>query len=430
MIRYLAIALTIVITSFYYFPVIFSVFPIANTKLILASVGLVLLGVELAKSKSGIFNKDLLVLSVYASIFSLVCLFSVVWNNTTDYAYASYIVSMWVWLSGAYVISRVIKLLHGLVSFNVLCHYLIIVCVIQCFLALAIDMNSAFKTVVDTYILQDQEFLNKVNRLYGIGAMLDTAGIRFSVVLVLLSALITGNIGKNRNTMLYLYFIAYFIIAVVGNMIARTTTVGVLLSILYMIYRQVDYDNERPFSLKEVLGVIVMLIFVLIPLVIYFYETNAIVHKNIRFGFEGFFSLMEKGKWEIGSNETLKSMIVFPESLKTWLIGDGYFTNPIATDPYFTGKVTGGYYMGTDIGYLRFIFYSGIIGLVAFSAFICKTAFVCINRLPHKTLLLYFILTINFIVWLKVSTDIFLVFAMFLMVARSEEEDKQLQHEI
>ena len=421
MIRYLAIALTIVITSLYYFPIIFSFFPIANTKLILASVGLVLFGVEIAKSRSGTLNKDLLIISAYALIFSLVCLFSVVWNNTPDYAYASYVVSMWVWLSGAYVVSRAIKLLHGSVSFNVLCHYLIIVCVIQCILALAIDMNPAFKTVVDTYILQDQEFLNKVNRLYGIGAMLDTAGIRFSVVLVLLSALITGHLGKNRNVMLYLYFIAYFIITVVGNMIARTTTVGVLLSVIYIIYRQIDYGNERPFSLKEVLSIIVIFLFVLTPLVIYFYETNAIIHKNIRFGFEGFFSLMEKGKWEVGSNETLKSMIVFPESLKTWLIGDGYFTNPIATDPYFTGKVTGGYYMGTDIGYLRFIFYSGIIGLVAFSVFICKVAFVCINRLPHKTLLLYFILIINFIVWFKVSTDIFL---------RSEEEDKQLQHEI
>ena len=277
MIRYLAIALTIVITSLYYFPIIFSFFPIANTKLILASVGLVLFGVEIAKSRSGTLNKDLLIISAYALIFSLVCLFSVVWNNTPDYAYASYVVSMWVWLSGAYVVSRAIKLLHGSVSFNVLCHYLIIVCVIQCILALAIDMNPAFKTVVDTYILQDQEFLNKVNRLYGIGAMLDTAGIRFSVVLVLLSALITGHLGKNRNVMLYLYFIAYFIITVVGNMIARTTTVGVLLSVIYIIYRQIDYGNERPFSLKEVLSIIVIFLFVLTPLVIYFYETNAII---------------------------------------------------------------------------------------------------------------------------------------------------------
>ena len=132
MIRYLAIALTIVITSLYYFPIIFSFFPIANTKLILASVGLVLFGVEIAKSRSGTLNKDLLIISAYALIFSLVCLFSVVWNNTPDYAYASYVVSMWVWLSGAYVVSRAIKLLHGSVSFNVLCHYLIIVCVIQC----------------------------------------------------------------------------------------------------------------------------------------------------------------------------------------------------------------------------------------------------------------------------------------------------------
>ena len=91
----------------------------------------------------------------------------------------------------------------------------------------------------------------------------------------------------------------------------------------------------------------------------------------IQFAFEGFFSLVEKGRWEVSSNEILKNMYRFPESIKTWIIGDGYIENP-KNDPYFIGKLTGGYYMGTDVGYLRFIYYFGLIGLIAFIIFMVK----------------------------------------------------------
>ena len=64
-----------------------------------------------------------------------------------------------------------------------------------------------------------------------------------------------------------------------------------------------------------------------------------LVRKNFRFGFEGFVSLIEKGRWEVDSNETLKSMFVWPDNPKTWTIGDGYFSNPVNTDFYYTGSI-------------------------------------------------------------------------------------------
>lgn len=418
--------LTIIVVSLYYFPIIFTAFPIANTKLILASLGLVLMGIEMSKKRSGIINKDLVLLSVFASIFSLACFFSVTWNSTTDYAYATYIISMWVWISGAYVVVWCIKVMHGCVTFNILSQYLTAVCVLQCILAIVIDMNPAFKSVVDAYIFQDQEFLNEVNRLYGIGAMLDTAGIRFSIVLLLLSYLIVERVDNDRNCTMSIYIIAYFIILIIGNMIARTTIIGVILSIFYVICKQM-YSKKHSFSIKEIIIFTSVVFLIFIPVVVYFYNTNPIIHRNLRFGFEGFFSLIEDGKWEVGSNETLKSMITYPESLKTWIIGDGYFSNPVATDPYFTGKIIGGYYMGTDIGYLRFIFYSGIIGLLLFAAFICKAGIICMHYFLNKKLLFYLFIVTNFIVWFKVSTDIFLVFALFLMVGIKNEESKLLE---
>lgn len=425
MLRILAIAITVIITSFYYFPFWFTALPSVNTKQMMAMVGIVAWGGRLAMRRSGNLNKGLLPLSLFAIVFSLICFFSVVYNSTSDYAYATYIVSMWVWLAGAYGVCWVIRRVHGAVSFRTLSHYLIAVCVIQCILALLIDNNPSFKAFVDAHILQDQEFLTKIKRLYGIGAMLDTAGIRFSVVLVLISYLITLRKSGENNVLTLLYLLSFAVITIIGNMMARTTIVGVILGLVFIVYKQIFETENRPFDTKEIVSAFLIIACVCVPIVAYFYQTNGAFHKNFRFGFEGFFNLIETGKWEVGSNEQLKSMIVFPETMKTWLIGDGYFDNPIATDPYFVGKETGGYYMCTDIGYLRFIFYCGIIGLLAYSIYICKAVAICMTRFPSKKMLLLFLGIVNFTVWLKVSTDIFLIFALLLLV---DAEDIQEEH--
>ena len=68
-------------------------------------------------------------------------------------------------------------------------------------------------------------------------------------------------------------------------------------------------------------------------------------------------------------------MVVFPDNWVTWLIGDGYAANPMDKtlsffDPYYTGPIYHGYYKGTDIGYLRYIFYFGLVGTFVF-VFLC-----------------------------------------------------------
>ena len=112
----------------------------------------------------------------------------------------------------------------------------------------------------------------------------------------------------------------------------------------------------------------------------------------------------------MSSNEKLKTMYVFPDNLKTWVMGDGYFSNPYRIDPYFTGDYIVGYYMGTDAGYLRFIFYSGLIGLAAITAVVWKACLICRHRFEAQKELFGLFLLVNLLVWFKVSTDIFLNF--------------------
>ena len=121
------------------------------------------------------------------------------------------------------------------------------------------------------------------------------------------------------------------------------------------------------------------------------------------------------------------NMFVFPNNLKTWLIGDGYFDNPYGRDPYYTGPIWHGFYQQTDVGYLRFIFYFGIIGMLFFAFYMCKAAWICVKRFPNQWLLFVAVLFLNYIIWFKVSSDLFLVFALFLCISQ-EENDAYMKH--
>lgn len=421
-----------ILTSLYFFPFEFTFLPGVNTKMMMAAAGLVFLIIQLAKQeKKAEVGHDILMLSLFAAGVSIIGWISITVNNTPDTAYATYLVSMWVWLGGAYMLASTIRQLHGHLSVVLLVNYLIAVCVLQCVLALVIDSLPTVKAVVDTYIEQGQNFLNQINvkRLYGIGASLDVAGSRFAAVLIMI-AFVTATIEKTPlQRYLPLYLVCFFVIAIVGNMIARTTTVGLGLAVVcWLVTANISQVKEDVLSHSRLWGWLALILVIVIGVSVFLYNTNPDVAKKMRFAFEGFFSLFEQGKWEVSSNDKLKTMYVFPDNLKTWIIGDGYFSNPRDVDPLFIGKEVGGYYMGTDVGYLRFIFYFGIVGLIAMMTFVYKAGTYCIKNLTKYKLMFVLLLLANFIIWFKVSTDIFLVFALFLMI--QEEEQKQFDEEI
>jgi hypothetical protein len=327
---------------------------------------------------------------------------------------------MLVWLGGAYTVVNVLNKIHGYISIEIVCKYLIVVCVVQCILAYSMTIAPFLKNFVDSFLGGEDAFMGKAEgRLYGIGAALDVAGQRFSAVLVML-AVLTYRHRSTRTWVMLLYVMAFFIIAVIGNMIARTTTIGVSIALLFwVIYGLI---NRGGGSVKQFWGVFGLVAALIIPIIVYQYNIDPAFKEKLRFGFEGFFSLAETGKWETSSNDILlEHMIVFPESTKTWLIGDGYGANP-AGDPYYIGPHYHGFYMGTDIGYLRFLFYFGIFGLMTLVSLICYTADICVRRFQSYRTMFLLILAVNLIVWFKVSTDIFMVFALFLCISQEDND--------
>jgi hypothetical protein len=204
-----------------------------------------------------------------------------------------------------------------------------------------------------------------------------------------------------------MYVSVFVFITVVGSMISRTTNIGALVAIGYMIHAtwilstKIRLTNMRMWSIM--ISVVVLLVF----FSVFLYNNVPAARSLFRFGFEGLISWLETGVWRTHSTDMLQTMWVFPETLQTWIIGDGYFVDPIRP---------GSYYMMTDIGYCRFIFYCGLTGLFTFSMFFVYIALACYKRFSEFKNLFLLLLLLEFIVWSKVSTDIFLVFALFMCI--------------
>lgn len=425
--KIIQVLLTLVFTSFFFFPFYPTFLPTVNTKMMVAALGGILLLMKLARNRSAQIDKGIFSVSLWAALVSLASLISMVLNNTPDDSYLGYVVSMWVWLSAAYFVVNVIKFTHGSVTIERVCVYLISVGVFQCFLAIAIDTIPAVKMAIDS-ILDGEGFMGKnENRLYGLGCALDVAGTRFSALLVMIAFLLPKAAQKEKGGFyIALLLAAFCVITCIGSVIGRTTVVGVGLSLVYMFYTcyfKRNISEEARIKLTRwVVGGMCAGIVVAVGL----YNFSPQWQNYFRFGFEGFFSLAETGRWEVRSNNQLAAQFIFPDNAWTWLVGDGHMA-PTTIDPYYVGKVWTGFYMGTDVGYSRFLFYFGLMGLITFSLFFVKVCQVCASKLkPYRDMFIIFLL-INFIVWLKVSTDIFLVFAPFLCLAAStNEEDKKL----
>lgn len=422
MIKFLKIILTVLITSFFFFPVKFTFLP-DNSKNLLAAIGLVFIVFYLIRKKEFFVPKQLLILLLLSCMVSILSLVSITYNQTPDTTYVTYIRSALIWLSSAFALGYIIQLIHGRIDVPLVTNYLIGACLFQCVSAMLINFVPSVQVFVDSYVQQGQDVIKDMGRLYGIGAALDVAGSRFAAVLVAIAFLIATPPKRTSIGLTVFYTLSFAIITVIGNMIARTTLVGTLIGLAWMILGSfVLPTKEKTYSNNGKGLAILSTIAILIGISIILYNAFPEVRDLFRFGFEGFFSWAETGEWQTDSTARLETMIIWPEEFRTWIIGDGYFENS-RVDPNYLGDSTDrGFYMGTDIGYLRFIYYFGIAGMVWIIAVVAYSAYVCADQFKSYAWIFIMAFAVGLAVWAKVSTDIFLFFALFLCAAALQEE--------
>lgn len=415
MIRKLIVGfILMLVVSFYVFPIEFTFLPPSiNSKMLVAVFGILAYVLDSTRRGSAEISGSVLMAALIAIVFSVWCLFSITVSNTANMDYVTYIVSFGTWLAGAYGVYAALRLAYETVDVEILARYLALAGVFQCVSAVLIDNYDGFASFVDRWVVGG-DYYRHGQRLYGIGAALDPGGIRFSVIQVMIAHVFATHprVRSSKGSQLFL-LIAFSVITIIGSVISRTTLVGSGLGLAY-IGISLAKLRRGGFITLRMLQIYVVFLFAMAGVLafsIYFYETSRTFHGYLRFGFEAFFNWAETGEFRTGSTDHLSTMWVWPKDPMTWIIGQGTF---------------GVFQNNTDIGYCNFVFYCGIIGLVIFSIFFLYCHWTQIRKFRNFQMAALLLTTLTFIVWTKVTTDIFFIDALLFCIAADDWGDEQL----
>ena len=400
--------------SFYFFPFSFPFLPQAiNTKVIMAAIGVLVFLFDSIKSRGFYLSEPILFATLLAAVFSVWCLFCVTFANTFNTEYADYLVSFATWMAGAYGVYAALRIIHDTVDLEILTRYLALVGVFQCISAVLIDNFDLVEYLVDKIMYQQNDYYKVHDRMYGLGAALDPAGVRFSVILVMIAHQFSTN-QNVRNNSLYQAsdLIAFAIITIIGAVISRTTVLGAGMGMLYIIIALFRMRKGGFVTTRMVRAFFWFFIVMagIIGAAVYFYQHSDTFQGYLRFGFEAFFNWVETGEFSTNSTEILETMWVWPEDTQTWLIGRGTF---------------GVFENDSDIGYCNFTLYCGLIGMAIFSFFFLYCHIVQNRKFKNFGIPSILLVAITFIVWVKVTTDIFFIDALLFCIVGDYEDEQE-----
>lgn len=383
-----------------------------NTKMIVAVIGLVWFAYDslLRRNARTVQLPQVMVVGLlFAGLYSIINILAIEVNGTDDYTYANYITTFLVWVFSVYPAIALMRITHGSVTLPILTHYLVAITLFQCATGLIMDNSPAFDEFNSKIVLWERDFFDRIERIRCFSTSLDLAGVRFALVLILIMALLTtdDSVRTNKGAALYLLF-SFFVITGIGNMVARTTFTGTAVGLLLVCLQGVTNFGRRAQGGGYLIWWFIIFSILMTAIGVYLYNTDEYYHGLLRFAFEGFFNLVENGEFTTGSTEVLETMWVWPSDTKTWIIGSGIY---------------GSWAYGTDIGYCRLILYSGLAGFVVFAMSFVYYAYYFARRYPRYVWLFVGYLAMTFIVWMKVSTDILMIYAFFFWFT-AEESDR------
>lgn len=347
------------ILVFFYIYAIPFVFLPASTRLLYAMLGFIWLLLYLYQNKIHfLVNKKMLTLLILLFSIGFVSLISIGINGTTDIEFIKYVISILAILFAGFFVVNVLKKLKLKLNFRSISELIINVILIQsiiAFLMFLIPELRDFLLGIQRLSPNDIEKMSDFFefRIIGFGIMFFGAGVISGFGLILISALIRLYSMNSKQVMIL--SIKFLIILVIGMMMARTTLIGGLLGLM-LIFTPKDLKVTISMFRKRMFFVsVIVIVPSILMIVLYFLvpQVSQILEPVFNFAFEIFINYFESGKLESASTNQLKDLYVFPESISTWIIGDGFWSNPYGN----------GYYMHTDVGYLRLIYYFGSVGL-------------------------------------------------------------------
>lgn len=283
---------------------------------------------------------------------AIVATLSIIGNYSHDFYFVKWAIINMLYFFGAYLMFQLLRGAFRDLSFGRLVDLLVMCAVVQLSLTLVMYFSPEVKNTLQPLIHESEiakEAMERAaTRLVGFGTHFFVSGITHAFILIMIAFSFTlRKVSLFKSVVMMLSFI---FIAAVGSMMARTTLVGVLFAIVIVLLGR---RGKKYF----ISGLVLSTIIISVASVSFLDLIGDDMEKLFNFGFEAFVNYQETGSFSTESTDDMMRLYKFPTTWETWLIGDAIY------------EAGNGYYMNTDIGYCRLIFYFGVIGFIAFMWF-------------------------------------------------------------
>lgn len=406
-----------IVLFFYLFSIQFVFVPMGiGTRVLFGIIGVALL--PFIKRKNESLIKIFFTFSIVLLLMMLYTLFAVIYNMTNDYHFIEYSISLITIVLSCffvmYVVNTFTSYRDNYEYFYKISEMIIYLVLFQNVLAVIMFLVPALKSLLESlqvFTQWDIGLLDEVLefRLVGFGVKFFAFGIVNGFALILIATVLKFyRLSRQKFISFFLFYVAIFVL---GMMAARTTIIGFLLSAVILLNPHIGIKYSRIFKIRIALILMMCLFLVSVVFSIVLNGANLSQFENIfEFGFDLIFNFLDSGDAKSESLSQLSNMYIWPEELKTYIIGDGKFVD----------ERLGTYYMRTDVGWIRLIYYFGIPGMFLYvltHLFILKYLYQKYPRFlwTFIVLMLYFII-LNF----KGFTDILYLLFPFLFFDKNK----------
>lgn len=417
--KYLYWPIFFFILFFYVYSVQFSFLPLEiGTRAIMGIVAIPFLILKVARIRN--LSRLCSRRYIYAFVVTLIMLIiillvSILMNDRYDLYLIKYLIGLFLIFSGGYLVVNAFKIANQDLDGDLFLFLFVLAVSIQAYIALYMAFNPAFREFIlglQSVSIFDEVIFDKLAgfRLIGFGSSFFYAGIVNGLALISVAYLfIYSRPTYLLSFILLLLFISIFLI---GMNMSRTTLVGAVLSIMMVSgYFLSDLLRYLTVSKKLVFILSVIIITTAYVFIEVFYIRSFLsddLLPFVQYAFEMFFSYVESGNFSSGSTNFLMTMYVLPENLNTYLYGDAQ---------YFYSD--GSYYKHIDVGYLRFLYYIGVPGLLLFLLlqFILASSLV---KLGWPSLFIYYLSCYIVLLNFKGTSDIYILLFLLFFLAKKQ----------
>lgn len=338
---------------------------------------------------------------------AIVAALSIIGNHSHDFYFVKWAITNMLYFFGAYLMFQLLRGAFRDFSFGRLVDLLVLCAVVQLTLALIMFFSPTIKDVLQPLIHESEiakEAMERAaTRLVGFGTHFFLSGTIHAFILIMIAFSFTlRKVSLFKSVVLILSFI---FIVIVGTVMARTTLIGVLLAIIIVSLMRKGKKYFIP-------GLVVSTIICGTSL-FFLNSMSEEMDALFNFGFESFINFQNTGSFATHSTDTMFRMYKFPTTWETWLIGDAI---------YEVGK---GYYMNTDIGYCRLLFYFGVTGFIAYMWFEYYTLKKIFPPQRYGNIIWSILLCFVFVINGKGTYDIFpfvCLFGFFIYPCRPQKQ--------